>query len=162
MSIALASPPLFIEGDEEMASLVKNFDWSASPLGSQQYWPRNLISTVDLLLNSAFPMFLFWGDQHICFYNDAFRPALGIEGKHPSALGSHGKVVWGEIWPSIEPLINQVLEGQSTGLFKDQFLPIYRNGKIDDAYWTFSYNPVKNDEGLSRGYWRSCMKRRQR
>src|SRR6476646_4279844 len=110
MSITLASPPLFIEGDGEMANLISSYDWSTSPLGSQQYWPRNLVSTVDLLLNSAFPMFLFWGDQQICFYNDAFRPALGIDGKHPAALGSRGKTVWGEIWSSIEPLINQVME----------------------------------------------------
>jgi PAS domain S-box-containing protein len=151
MQTTAANKAFFIEGNGEMAGLMRSHNWSASVLGSQEYWPRNLISTLDLLLHSAFPMFLFWGKEHTCFYNDAFRPALGNEGKHPSALGSPGKKVWSEIWTTIEPMIHQVMEGQSTGLMEDQYIPIYRNGKIDDAYWTFSYNPVKNDAGTVQG-----------
>lgn len=151
MSITLANSPFFIEGDGEMATLIKEYDWSSSPLGNEQYWPRNLISTLDLLLHSAFPMFLFWGEEYTCFYNDAFRPILGKEGKHPSALGKQGRLVWGEIWNTIEPLINHVLEGQSTRLYEDLYIPIYRNGKMDDAYWTFTYNPIKNDSGIVQG-----------
>ncbi|HLO39152.1 MAG TPA: hypothetical protein VK173_11700, partial [Lacibacter sp.] len=151
MSFTLAAVPSFIEGDGEMASLIRDHDWSSSSLGSPQYWPHSLSSTLSLLLNSAFPMFLFWGEDHTCFYNDAFRPMLGIDGKHPSALGNTGKIVWNEIWTSIEPLVNLVMEGQNTGLYEDLYLPINRNGRLDDAYWTFSYNPVKDEEGVVKG-----------
>jgi PAS domain S-box-containing protein len=151
MSVTLAQLPSFIDGDGEMAVLIRNHNWSSSSLGNPQYWPQSLSSTLSLLLNSAFPMFLFWGEEHTCFYNDAFRPMLGNDGKHPSALGNTGKIVWNEIWPSIEPLINIVIEGQSTGLYEDLYLPIYRNGRLDDAYWTFSYNPVKDEHGIVRG-----------
>lgn len=151
MTITPASQPLFIEGDSEMASLIRDYDWSQTSLGSPQYWPLSLQSTLSLLLNSTFPMFLFWGEEYTCFYNDSFRPMLGNEGKHPSALGSPAKKVWKEIWIDIEPMINQVMEGQSTGLREDQYLPIYRNGRLDDAYWTFSYNPVRDLEGKVNG-----------
>lgn len=151
MSITLPGTPSFIEGDSEMAILIRDYDWSSSFLGEPNDWSQSLKSTISLLLNSAFPMFLFWGEEHICFYNDAFRPMLGIEGKHPSALGGKGKLVWNEIWTNIEPLVNTVMEGQNTGLYEDLYLPIYRNGKIDDAYWTFSYNPVKDDYGTVHG-----------
>ncbi len=101
-------------------------------------------------------MFLFWGKEHTCFYNDAFRPVLGNEGKHPLAIGSPGELVWAEMWDSIRPMIDQALSGKSTGIYEDLYLPLYRNGKLEDAYWTFSYNPVKNDEGIVQGVLAIC------
>ena len=65
-----------------MARLINNYDWPASSLGSSQYWSRGLVSTIQLLLDSSFPMFLFWGKNQISFYNDAAIPALGKD-KHP-------------------------------------------------------------------------------
>jgi hypothetical protein len=54
-------------------------------------------------------MFLWWGPELTCFYNDAYRPSLGINGKHPSILGMPAEKAWPEIWEIIEPLIDQVL-----------------------------------------------------
>jgi hypothetical protein len=59
MNVTAAGHPLFLD-DGEMASLIRRHDWTASPLGSPQYWPKNLLFTLDLLLHSAFPMFLLW------------------------------------------------------------------------------------------------------
>ena len=153
---------MFLEGDSEIASLIKRKDWAASPLGSINYWPVSLLSTLDLLLNSAFPMFLFWGREATCFYNDAFRPILGEEGKHPSALGSTGETVWAEVWPSIKPLIDQAFNGQATRLYKDLCLPIYRNGKLEDAWWTFSYSPIRTAEGEVQGVLAICNETTQK
>lgn len=87
-------------------------------------------------------MFLWWGVDLIQFYNDAYRQILGTNGKHPTALGQRGKDCWPEIWSIINPLINQVLSGGEATWSQDQLVPIYRNGKIEDVYWTFSYSPV--------------------
>ncbi len=35
-------------------------------------------------------------------------------------------------------------------------MPIYRNGKLEDVYWTFSYSPVLNDEGKISGVFVVC------
>lgn len=156
MNLSAASHPMFLQGDGEMTSLIRQHDWSATPMGSIHYWPNNLASTLDLLLHSSFPMFLFWGKENICFYNDAFRPMLGNEGKHPSALGSPGAIVWAEIWPTISPLVGQVKGGRTTNLYEDLYIPIYRNGRMEDAYWTFSYNPIRNDEGRVEGVLAIC------
>lgn len=96
-------------------------------------------------------MFLWWGSDLIQFYNDAYRPSLGQNGKHPQALGSKGKDTWHEIWPTICPLINQVMEEEKSIWSEDQLIPIYRNGHIEDVYWTFSYSPVLNQEGRVGG-----------
>src|SRR5688572_14492972 len=94
-----------------MGALTRNFDWSKTPLGAPEQWPHSLCITLGNVLNSGFPMFLFWSNELICFYNDAFRPSLGVDGKHP-AIGKKGQEVWAEIWPLVGPLIEGVL---STG-----------------------------------------------
>ncbi|WP_029269773.1 PAS domain-containing protein [Flavobacterium sp. KJJ] len=141
----------FLANGGEMGTLTRAKDWSKTSVGFPETWPQSLRTTLGILLNSKFPMFLFWGPEHICFYNDAYRPSLGNDGKHPAILGQKGAEFWPEIWDFIQPLINQVLtEGEATW-HEDQLLPIYRNGKMEDVYWTFSYSPVNNDDGKAEG-----------
>ncbi len=89
-------------------------------------------------------MFLWWGEDLIQFYNDAYRPSLGNNGKHPTALGQKGEDCWPEIWPVIKPLIEQVVTENESTWSENQLIPIYRNGSLEDVYWTFSYSPVNN------------------
>lgn len=101
-------------------------------------------------------MFLFWGEDLICFYNDAFRPSLGVEGKHP-AIGKKGREVWIEIWDFIGPLINGVMTSGKPVRFENELVPFYRNGRLEDIYWTFSYSLLLNDDGLPGGVLVTCM-----
>lgn len=153
--------PFFLQGTGEMVTLMRQKDWSKSPIGSPETWPQSLKTTLSLLLRSRFPMFLFWGPELICFYNDAYRPSLGNEGKHPTALGERGEVVWPEIWPMIKPLIDQVLSGGEATWSEDQLIPIYRDGQIQDVYWTFSYSPVDDESGRINGVFVTCMETTQ-
>ncbi|WP_080056023.1 PAS domain-containing protein [Spirosoma aerolatum] len=138
-----------------MGALTRTYDWPQTAIGSPDRWPQSLRTTLGIVLHSAFPMFLFWGDEHICFYNDAYRPSFGHEGKHP-ALGKRGEDVWGEIWPFIGPLIDQVMTTGDAVWYEDQLVPFYRNGKLEDIYWTFSYSPVYGDEGHIDGVLVTC------
>src|SRR5688572_5383749 len=139
-----------------MGEIIRNYDWEATPIQSPEHWPQSLRTTVGNLLNSAFPMFLFWGDELICFYNDAFRPSLGNEGKHP-AIGKKGKEVWPEIWSFIGPLIEGVMKTGKPVYFENQLVPFYRNGQIEDIYWTFSYSVVMDDNDLPGGVLVTCV-----
>ena len=141
----------FLANGGEMGELTRAKDWSKTAIGAVESWPQSLRTTVGILLNSKFPMFLFWGPDHICFYNDAYRPSLGNDGKHPSILGEKGADFWPEIWDFIKPLIDQVLTKGEATWHEDQLLPIYRNGHMEDVYWTFSYSPVNDDDGKING-----------
>jgi PAS domain S-box-containing protein len=44
-----------------------------------------------------------------------------------------------------------VLKGGESTWSQDQLVPIYRNGTLEDVYWTFSYSPIKDEEGKVRG-----------
>ncbi len=137
----------YLKGGGEMGELTRNFDWAGTELGPPETWPVNLLTSVSILLNSRFPMFLWWGENLIQFYNDAYRPSLGDQGKHPGALGAKAVDYWEEIWSVISPLIHQVMNTGEPTWSEDQLIPIYRNGKLENVYWTFGYSSVNDEHG---------------
>jgi PAS domain S-box-containing protein len=145
----------FLDGDGEMETLIREKDWSKISIGSPDKWPQSLCTILGIILHSSFPMFLFWDKDLICFYNEAFRPSLGSDGKHP-AIGKKGMEVWPEIWEFIGPLIQEVIISGKPVWFEDQLVPFYRNGKIEDIYWTFSYSPAYGDDGQINGVFVTC------
>ncbi|AUD05365.1 PAS domain-containing protein [Spirosoma pollinicola] len=141
----------FLSGGGELGELTRQYDWQTTSLGTPDGWPQSLRATLSILLNTKSPMFLWWGSDLIQFYNDAYRPSLGDKGKHPTALGQQGADCWPEIWPTIKPLIDQVLGGGEAIWNEDQLIPIYRNGQLEDVYWTFGYSAVKDESGQAAG-----------
>ena len=116
--------PKFLLGGGEMGARTREYDWKATPVGAPDTWPQSLRTTVAMILSSKFPMFLWWGNDLIQFYNDAYRPSMGNEGKHPLALGQRGQECWQEIWPTIGPLIGQVMDGGEAVWSENQLIPI--------------------------------------
>ena len=96
-------------------------------------------------------MFLWWGPELVQLYNDAYRPSLGGDGRHPRALGARGREFWTDIWEVIGPQIAQVMGGGEATWHEDQYLPIERNGRLEDVWWTYSYSPVLDDDGRVGG-----------
>ncbi|MEJ8755534.1 PAS domain-containing protein [Pontibacter sp. H259] len=141
----------FLSGGGEMGAHIRSLDWSKTAMGSTDTWPQSLRTILSVILNSKFPMFLYWGPELNCFYNDAFRPSLGDDGKHPSLLGKPGKEFWSEAWHEIGPTILSVKAGGEAVWSEDQLIPIYRNGKVDKVYWTYSFSPVFDESGTPGG-----------
>ena len=141
----------YLEGGGEMGKLTRNYDWAGSSLGNPDGWSQSLLTTLSIILNSKFPMFLWWGPELIQFYNDAYRPSLGNDGKHPVALGQRAEECWPEIWEIIKPLIDRVMQDGEAVYSENQLVPIYRNNHIEDVYWTFSYSKVVDESGKPAG-----------
>ena len=138
------SLPDFFDAAGEMAALMRAQDWSTTSLGSPEHWPLPLRSAVKLMLNAGHPMCIWWGDEGICLYNDAYMQSLGPE-QHPSSLGRPVREVWAEVWHIIGPQIEKVKTTGIASWHENQLAPITRNGQRQDAYWTYSYNPIKDD-----------------
>lgn len=135
----------------EMARLCREFPWDTTSLGPVGKWPRSLCTIVNSLLNSRHPMFLWWGPDLIQIYNDAYRPSFAEGPRHPAALGARGREFWTEIWEVIGPQIDGVMTRGEATWHEDQFIPILRNGRLEDVYWTYSYSPVRDDAGRING-----------
>jgi PAS domain-containing protein len=128
-----------------MGVLMSAHDWAATSLGVPGDWPQALRTTVRLALNTPHPAFIFWGPDLVCFYNDAYSRIIGRE-RHPVALGQPGREVWAETWHVIGPQIEQVMAGRGATWHEDQLVPITREGRREDAWWTYSYSPIHHDD----------------
>jgi PAS domain S-box-containing protein len=136
--------------DEEVGRDLAAVDWAATPLGLPGSWPQSLQTAVDILLSSRFPMWMAWGPRLTFFCNAAYRrDTLGR--KYPWALGRPAGEVWEEIWDDIGPRIDTVLAtGQATW---DEGLLLFleRSGYPEESYHTFSYSPLRDDDGAVVG-----------
>ena len=144
----------FLQGGGEMGERTRNYDWTTNPLGSPDRWPLPLRMAVSILLNSQFPMFVWWGNELITIYNDAYRSVAGE--KHPSLLGRPGNEAWAEIWDDLKPLVSNVFNGKATWS-EDLLLNIKRTERIEETYFTFSYSPILNEDGSVGGLFCSCI-----
>jgi PAS domain S-box-containing protein len=144
-------------GPGEMRALCRQFDWAATSLGPVETWSFSLRVTARTVLACRNPMFLWWGPDLVQIYNDAYRPSFGEEGRHPSALGMRGADCWTDTWPTISPQIEQVMSGGESVWHEDQYIPIERNGRLDDVWWTYSYSPVFDDDGSIGGTLVVCL-----
>lgn len=72
-----------LAGAGETGKVVRSMDWTKTPLGPIESWPRSLRTTVSLCLASNFPISLAWGPEHVQIYNDGYWPICGK--KHPAA-----------------------------------------------------------------------------
>ena len=109
-----------------MGSLMRTHDWTTSALGPPARWPQSLRTVVRIMLNTGHPMYVFWGPQLCCLYNDAYSESIGPE-RHPGSLGRPAREVWEEIWDIIGPQIEQVMAGDGHTWHENQLVPITRH-----------------------------------
>src|SRR5579883_1184884 len=139
----------FLLGGGEMGARMREKDWSKTPLGPVQQWPQSLKTAVRIMLTSRQAMFVWWGEELINLYNDAYKAIVG--GKHPEALGQPASYVWREIWDQVGPRAESAMR-ENEGTYDEALLLIMeRHGYPEQTYYTFSYSPVPNDQGGTGG-----------
>src|SRR3569832_967700 len=147
----MAADALFdvFAGGGELGERMRAIDWASTSLGPVETWPQSLRTCVRSILTSSQPMFVWWGDELINLYNDAYCSILA--GKHPSALGKPAAEVWREIWGAVGPRAQRAMR-DNQGTFDEALLLIMeRSGYREETYYTFSYSPVPGDRGAPGG-----------
>ncbi|MDB5109793.1 MAG: domain S-box protein, partial [Mucilaginibacter sp.] len=145
----------FLTGGGQMGELLRSRNWSETSLGPPGEWPAALKQTVSMMLTTTFPVLICWGKDYIQLYNDAFRPING-ETKHPQAVGRSARDTYAEIWDTIGPMFEEVMNGQSIG-FPNFMVPLNRNGYPEDCYFNFSYSPISDENGKIGGVLVICV-----
>jgi PAS domain S-box-containing protein len=149
------SHPVFA-GDSRMAARCRELDWSQTPLGPVEQWPSSLRSLTAALLASRNPILLFWGRDLVMIYNDAFAPSLGSE-RDARGLGAKGREFWTDVWPVIGAQLEGVMERGEAFWFENALVPIERDGRMEDAWWTYSYSPARDESGEVAGILVVCQ-----
>jgi signal transduction histidine kinase/CheY-like chemotaxis protein len=147
-------PLQFLSGGGATGALMRQCDWSQSPLGHPRTWPQALRTVVALMLNSKFPMFVAWGPALGFLYNEPYSEILGD--KHPAALGRPFQEIWSEIWHDVGPLADRAMGGEAS--YRDNLpLRLHRHGYEEDTWFTFSYSPVRDETGAIAGIYCACV-----
>jgi PAS domain S-box-containing protein len=139
-----ATPEAFLSGGGELGQLLRDFDWTSSPLGPPRDWPQSLKTAVRIMLTSRQPIWVGWGKQLIYLYNDAYKSIIG--GKHPWALGRPTQEVWREIWNDIDAMLRTAMAGDEGTYVESQLLIMERFGYPEETYYTFSYSPIPDGD----------------
>jgi signal transduction histidine kinase len=138
----------------EMGARMRAHGWAGTPLGAPAAWPQSLKTLVGLMLASTQPMFMAWGREMTWLYNDAFIPILGK--KHPGALGRPALAeVWSEAHEVLAPLFERVFAGEAVHM-GDFALMLDRHGRLDEAHFSFSYTPARDESGAVAGLFGVC------
>jgi hypothetical protein len=134
----------FLPGAGGMAALILAKDWSRTPLGPIENWPRSLRAAASLCIGSNFPINLIWGPEHTQIYNDRYRVLCGDA--HPRALGESYDVAWASAWAALAGPFSRALAGE-TSFIENQRMFVTRNGYCEETFFTFSLSPIRDESG---------------
>jgi len=137
----LAADAMFAAGGE-MGALMAATDWSRSALGPVERWSPVLRATLATALGNEIAMCVLWGRDLVLLYNDRYRAIIGS--KHPAALGRPLISAFPEIEHLTGPLFRQVRDTGHGLLQQNRPFPYVRQDVLDEAFFTFSYGPLRD------------------
>nr|WKF61599.1 Sensor histidine kinase TmoS [Paraburkholderia busanensis] len=137
-----------LAGPGEACALARAVGWSDTPIGPVDGWSQALRSTAALVLHNHSPMLLWWGEEFVQIYNDAYRPVLGA--KHPRAMGQRFRDCWSEVFHILGPMAERPFRGGSASVSDDIAVLIERRVPREETHFRLAYSPVP-DETVESG-----------
>lgn len=147
------NPYGFLEDGGRIGRRIGKLDWSRHPLGPVTGWDPALRASLGIVLGSPLPTFLIWGEHLTLFFNDAYGPMLGYKAH---SLGSPFPAVGHEVWEALGPYVRRALKGESF-FFENYAAALERYGYSEQAWFTFAYSPLCDDQGAVRGMVCTCL-----
>jgi signal transduction histidine kinase len=139
----------FLDGGGALGELMRQKDWTGTPVGPIAAWPQSLRTAVSVMLTSPQPSYIFWGPELAILYNDRGLPFVGH--KHPDCLGHTIREVLKEAWPLLGPLVEGVMTTGIPVYLENLLIPLDRAGFLQDGYFTFSYIAIRNEASAIGG-----------
>ncbi|KFE71452.1 ATP-binding protein [Hyalangium minutum] len=133
-----------------MGERIRRHDWSAAGLGPPESWPQRLQGYTDMILRLPTPAIIFWGPEQTQIYNAGYSVIMGP--RHPQHLGSSYRDCWPDTYPTIYPWMRRVLDQGEVIQVHKTLIPVTRHGFTEEAYFTFSFVPLRDDDGRINGF----------
>lgn len=141
----------------------RSIDWASGPLGPIEDWSPELRCMCNLIMASPHPAAMYWGEDLIAIYNEAYILLAGQ--KHPRLMGQRYRDAWSEIWDAIEPIfVNARETGQAT-MKDDDCLFIERSSLptlLEETYFSWSLIPLVGEEGSVVGFYNPAFEKTRR
>ncbi|MDY7227027.1 ATP-binding protein [Hyalangium rubrum] len=132
-----------------MGALIRSKDWSRTKLGPIESWPRTLVGYVAMVLEMPTPAILFWGPDQTQLYNEGYAVIMGP--RHPNYFAEPYRECWPDTYPVIYPWMRKVLERGEVIHVEKEYFTLTRHGFTEEAYFTFTFSPLRDDSGAIAG-----------
>ncbi|KAI9705907.1 MAG: hypothetical protein M1836_005313 [Candelina mexicana] len=157
----------------------RSIDWATTSLGPIEHWPAALRGMCNLIMASPHPAAMYWGDDYIAIYNEAYIPLAGQ--KHPMLMGQSYKEAWAEIWDDVKDVFASAkTTGEATMKVEpfslrsgfidqtdnasqdDDCLFVRRSGFLEECYFSWSIVPLIGDNGSVVGLYNPAFEKTRR
>jgi PAS domain S-box-containing protein len=139
-----STQPRWPIGGGECGALIRERDWSRTPLGPAEHWPEALRTTVANMVNTPVATVLVWGPDYLLLYNDSYRPIVG--NAHPAGLGLPCSQVLPDLWEPHRPFLESAMKGQVASR-TDLSVVFHRPGGPETLVLDVFYTPVYEEDG---------------
>jgi len=116
-------------------------------------WPPRLRAAIATILNAPEAMFVAWGSDLTLFFNDDYSLLLGSQFER--ATGSPLRELWSDMWGQVGPIVDKALAGEGSR-YRDLPLTLWRYGSEEKAWFSFSYAPLRDEDGAICGIFCVC------
>src|SRR5688572_3015508 len=127
----------------ELGKLILSKDWSRSSIGEIQNWPESLNLFVRLCLNSNVPATVWWGNEFLQIYNDAFGKIFNVN--HSELLGANGREnskLWNILGDALRAVYKDGIPNRVTRKVTLTF-----NDTTEEREFTFDQTPIIQTSG---------------
>jgi hypothetical protein len=135
--------------------LILDINWEKSPLGPIQKWPTQLKRMVMLIVQDPSPAIIYWGEEATVLYNEAYITIVG--NKHPALQGGDPRIGLSDLWPSIEPLLNDQRDDFQPLVEANTLLMLDRSGFIEETYHSWRLIPIIGEDGCVGGSYATVL-----
>ena len=142
-------------GAGEIGALIRSTDWSVTPLGPIATWPSSLVNYVKMVLEIPSPAIIFWGPDQTQIYNQGYAAIMGP--RHPRYFGAPYRECWPETYRIIYPLMQKLFEKGEVTRVEKTHIPVSRHGYTEETYFTFTFSPLRGDDGEIAGIFQPVM-----
>ncbi|KAF2483414.1 hypothetical protein BDY17DRAFT_250480 [Neohortaea acidophila] len=155
-------------GLEALVSGVSPEDASPGPATYLQFKAWLLSAAVNgesldmcnLIMASPHPAAMYWGDDLIAIYNEAYVMLAGQ--KHPKLMGQSYSEAWSEIWDEVKDVFASArITGEAT-MKDDDCLFVRRNMYLEETYFSWSIIPMVGRDGSVMGLYNPAFEKTRR
>lgn len=134
----------FLPNRAKMSAVIRDLDWSLNSLQQPDKWPSGLRTTLGILMTSEIPMMLYWGQENIQFFNDAFFCNFHEDSNAKSTIGNSGSEN-PETWNIFGPLVKEIMQSREVNDAEDKQSYFKNQTKFRNKFYSCNYSPIYGD-----------------
>jgi signal transduction histidine kinase len=144
----------------EHIKFARSIDWASTSLGPIEDWSPDLRQMCNLIMASPHPAAMYWGDDLIAIYNEAYVVLAGQ--KHPALMGMSYHLAWVEIWDEVKDVFANARSTGEATMKDDDCLFVRRSDLLEETYFSWSIIPMVGSDGSVMGLYNPAFEKTRR